>query len=131
MSKPEDNVSRNKINTNKKHQISEKGLKVNCEPAHLRSKNKKANKGSLPHPRKCYDFTYRREKDLPPLIALWPNEIEDKSINGTERVIAKLSAALRAERNRGKSGHWSYDMNRHIALSAALKEEQKRHLSLK
>ena len=33
--------------------------------------------------------------------------------------IAQLSRAIRAERQLGASGHWSYDLNRHIALRQA------------
>lgn len=125
MSKPKNNNPKARSNADKTQKFSEKILKVKYEPARLRSVNKKLLNDSSSCPEKLNGFSYRREKDLPPLIALWPHEIEDKSISGTERVIAKLSTALRAERNRGKSGHWSYDLNRHIALSTALKEEQK------
>ena len=32
--------------------------------------------------------------------------------------LMKLRRALRAERRRGLAGHWSYDLNRHLGLSA-------------
>lgn len=36
------------------------------------------------------------------------------------RLIAqRLARALRAERKRGRAGHWSYDLNRHLALKQA------------
>jgi len=44
---------------------------------------------------------YLRPRDLPKLIALWPQELDDESPEGTFRVLAKLRRALRAERRRG------------------------------
>jgi hypothetical protein len=35
----------------------------------------------------------------------------------------KLRSALRAERRRALSGHWSYDLNRHLGLLSAYKGE--------
>jgi hypothetical protein len=70
--------------------------------------------------------TYSRSERLAGLIGLWPHELEDYSHPGTSRIVALLRKALRAERNRGKSGHWAYDLNRHQALSTALKAERTR-----
>ena len=67
--------------------------------------------------------TYRRSRDLASLIALWPRELEDVSPAGILFVLGKLRRALRAERNRGLRGHWSYDLNRHIGLLSAYKRE--------
>lgn len=36
------------------------------------------------------------------------------------RIVARLTRRLRRERQRGLAGHWSYDLNRHIALKQAL-----------
>jgi hypothetical protein len=33
---------------------------------------------------------------------------------------------LRVERARGRAGHWTYDLNRHIGLLQAMKAEQER-----
>lgn len=48
----------------------------------------------------------------------------DKAIGGPKderrRITAKLSRLLERERIRGLRGHWSYDLNRHIALRQAL-----------
>jgi hypothetical protein len=38
---------------------------------------------------------YLRPRDLPKLIALWPQELDDESPEGTFRVLAKLRRALR------------------------------------
>jgi hypothetical protein len=64
---------------------------------------------------------YERARDLPKLLALWPNELEDRSPDGCRRILAKLRRALRAERRRALSGHWSYDLNRHLGLLSAYK----------
>lgn len=37
--------------------------------------------------------------------------------------LAKLAKALRHERERGRAGHWTYDLNRHIALAEAYRAE--------
>jgi hypothetical protein len=66
---------------------------------------------------------YDRERDLGRLIALWPKEIADTSTAGRLRIVARLRQALRAERVRGRAGHWAYDLNRHVALALALKAE--------
>ena len=66
---------------------------------------------------------YMRARDLPKLIALWPHERDDQSPEGRRRVLAKLRSALRAERRCALSGHWSYDLNRHLGLLSAYKGE--------
>jgi hypothetical protein len=66
---------------------------------------------------------YVRVRDLPSLIPLWPSELKDETPAGRLRVLAKLRRALRAERRRGISGHWSYDLNRHLGLLSAYKGE--------
>lgn len=66
---------------------------------------------------------YHRGTDLPKLVGLWPHEIADTTLKGRARLIAKLKAALRAERLRGLSGHWAYDLARHYQLLAAYKYE--------
>ncbi|MDP4593638.1 MAG: hypothetical protein NWT00_03610, partial [Beijerinckiaceae bacterium] len=38
----------------------------------------------------------------------------------TGREISRIGKALREERRLGQSGHWSYDLNRHLALVQAL-----------
>jgi hypothetical protein len=66
---------------------------------------------------------YVRARDLPKLIACWPHELADESPVGGLLVLGKLRRALRAERRRARSGHWSYDLNRHLALVSAYKAE--------
>ena len=67
---------------------------------------------------------YCRARDLPRLLAMWPHEVEDLTPAGHVRLVAKLRAALRAERRRGLSGHWTYDLARHRQLLAAYRAEQ-------
>ncbi len=69
---------------------------------------------------------YRRDLHLPGLLALWPAELANDSQAGCLRIVARLHRALRAERARGRAGHWTYDLNRHIALLGALKAETAR-----
>ena len=66
---------------------------------------------------------YARARDLPRLIPLWPHELDDDSPEGCRRILVKLRSALRAERRRALSGHWSYDLNRHLGLLSAYKGE--------
>lgn len=66
---------------------------------------------------------YVRLRDLPSLVALWPHELQDLSPKGALLILAKLRRALRAERRRARAGHWSYDLNRHLALLGAYKGE--------
>lgn len=68
-----------------------------------------------------------RSLRLSRLVPLWPHEIEEPTREAGLRVIEALENALRAERRRGKSGHWCYDLNRHMELSRALKEERQRY----
>jgi hypothetical protein len=66
---------------------------------------------------------YSRARDLPKLIALWPHELDDHTLQGCLLVLAKLRSALRTERQRARSGHWSYDLNRHLGLLGELKAQ--------
>src|SRR5690606_24667259 len=66
---------------------------------------------------------YDRKRELPGLLALWPWEIEDTSLEGHQRLVDLLRRALRRERQRGISGHWTYDVARHARLLAAYKCE--------
>jgi hypothetical protein len=39
--------------------------------------------------------------------------------------IARLRAALGRERARGRAGHWTYDLARHLALAKQLKDAER------
>ena len=68
---------------------------------------------------------YRRERHLPRLLPLMPSEIADESASMRRRIVARLARALRAERTRGRAGHWTYDLNRHMALCQAYAAERR------
>ena len=57
-----------------------------------------------------------RRTAIAKVLAVWPHEIEDETLAGRERLLARLRSALRAERRRGISGHWTYDLARHVEL---------------
>lgn len=67
---------------------------------------------------------YDRRWDLSRLLAMWPEEIADETIAGRERVMVRLRQALRAERQRGVAGHWTYDLTRHAQLLSACRHER-------
>ena len=68
---------------------------------------------------------YDRGRHLPRVLPVGPDEIADESAAGHRRIVARLARALRAERNRGRGGHWTYDLNRHIALRQAYLAERR------
>ena len=57
------------------------------------------------------------------LVPLWPSEIEDRSPAGRQHLLAALRKALRSERQRGLTGHWTYDLARHWNLLEAYRAE--------
>jgi len=66
---------------------------------------------------------YERTRDLPRLLPLWPCEVEIRTNGEHARLLARLRRALRAERRRGLSGHWTYDLARHAQLLRAYRAE--------
>ncbi|NJO34736.1 MAG: hypothetical protein HC869_18055 [Rhodospirillales bacterium] len=54
--------------------------------------------------------------ELPRVLPLWPHELDDESFEGRRSIVYKLRRALRAERQRGIAGHWTYDLARHVEL---------------
>ena len=66
---------------------------------------------------------YVRARDLPKLVPLWPAEYQNMTRAGHARLLARLRRALRAERQRGIGGHWSYDLARHAQLLRAYRAE--------
>ena len=64
-----------------------------------------------------------RRSALARVLALWPNELDDASVQGRRNLIAKLRRALRAERRRGIAGHWTYDLARHVELLHVYRRE--------
>jgi hypothetical protein len=68
---------------------------------------------------------YDRTRHLPRVLPVDAAELTDASHEGRRRTLARLARALRAERNRGRAGHWTYDLNRHIALAQAYESERR------
>lgn len=68
--------------------------------------------------------SYDRARDLPRLVALWPHEVADTTLEGHERLVKVLKRALRIERRLGLAGHFSYDLGRHRSLLAATRLEE-------
>lgn len=66
----------------------------------------------------------RDEWAIRTLLPVSPAEAADQSREGCLRIAVLLKRALRSERRRGASGHWSYDLQRHLALMRALKVEE-------
>jgi len=56
-----------------------------------------------------------------PLAALGGDPTEPEK---TRKIILMLAQAIRRERRLGRGGHWSYDLNRHIALAQAYRAER-------
>jgi hypothetical protein len=65
----------------------------------------------------------RRCKELAQLLGIREADARDPSLAGRLKIIAKLKAARRVEIARGRAGSWLYDVNRHITLCAALRQE--------
>ncbi len=68
---------------------------------------------------------YDRRRHLSRLLPLSPAEIADDRPPARRTILARLARALRAERNRGRAGHWTYDLNRHIGLKQAYVAERR------
>ena len=86
---------------------------------------------SLAHTIKAGAKDYNRASDLPSLIRWDPFAGIPESAEGVAEIVARLERALRAERNRARSGHWTYDLNRHIALRQAYLAESERLKALR
>ncbi len=70
--------------------------------------------------------SYERSRMLPRLLPVAPDDIAGSEPETTRRIVLKLARAIRIERARGRAGHWTYDLNRHIGFMHALKAEQER-----
>jgi len=69
---------------------------------------------------------YRRETMLPRLLPMAMADLGADDADSSHRLCLRLLSALRRERSRGRAGHWSYDINRHIGLLQAYKAERMR-----
>ena len=62
---------------------------------------------------------------LPRLIPVGPDDLADTSRAGRLAVLRRILGALRGERMRGRAGHWSYSLDRHLGLVQALEAERR------
>ncbi len=76
------------------------------------------------HGLRPWQWSGNRSGELARLLPLWPSQLEDVSIAGRQRIVALLARALRGERQRGRGGHWAYDLSRHAALNRVLQIER-------
>lgn len=67
---------------------------------------------------------YNRHLALSRLYRLSPEIILSESEAAAKQVVQEIESALRRERAR--AGHWTYDLNRHIALHVAHRAETAR-----
>lgn len=74
----------------------------------------------------CGVRLYRREIMLRWLLPADLDSADSNDPECTRRLCLHLLAALRRERRRGQSGHWSYDFNRHVGLLQAYTAERQR-----
>ena len=70
------------------------------------------------------DAAYDRMRDLPRMLRLWPQEIGRLSESDQAWLVERLAQVLRAERQRGLTRHWSYDLSRHAGLLRAYRAEK-------
>ena len=111
--------------------------KTNTNSAHERKNTKRKPKKKVtlrdlrtkktPQTIPINDHMYDRQKDLPRLIPLWPEDLKDDTEIGTKKIIEKIYIALQVERRKAKTSHWSYNLTKHIGLLVALKAEKKKH----
>jgi len=67
---------------------------------------------------------YQRRLHLQQLLPVTLPKIDDQSSQNCRWIISRLATALRQERNRGRCGHWTYSLNRHVALLQAYRGER-------
>lgn len=68
---------------------------------------------------------YDRDRDLPSLIRADPFTAIPDTPEAIRSILKLLERALRAERNRARSGHWTYDLNRHALRQAYVAETER------
>ncbi|MDP2357112.1 MAG: hypothetical protein Q8M31_13770 [Beijerinckiaceae bacterium] len=66
---------------------------------------------------------YERAKNLVRVLPLMAGHCDGPEPDTTRLIVRRLAQALRRERRLGRAGHWTYDLNRHIALTQAWKAE--------
>jgi hypothetical protein len=67
---------------------------------------------------------YERSRVLPRLLPLALARLPVHEPALTAAILIRLARGLRSERRLGRAGHWTYDVNRHIALAQAFRAER-------
>ncbi len=67
---------------------------------------------------------YVRSRHLRRLLPLAPEDFSQDNLPATRAIVLRLANAMRQERRLGRMGHWTYDLNRHIALAQAYRAEK-------
>ncbi|MEP0323510.1 MULTISPECIES: hypothetical protein [Hyphomicrobiales] len=100
----------------------ETGSRQDRKPSRLRDRAAR----SVAHVIAAGTETYDRMRHLPRLIPMTCDQIADDTMETRRAILARLARALRSERSRGRAGHWTYDLNRHIGLRQAFEAERQR-----
>ncbi len=95
------------------------------EPRTYRSSAKQALESAITASLAAYD----RHAILARLHRLSSETIRSQTVDAAKQVVEELERAMRRERAR--SGHWTYDLNRHIALHVAHRAETARLAALR
>ena len=100
-------------------------MTVATSPPRHRSSHIRAATMRVDNNRNTERTAEQRAHELARLVPLWPAEIADTSLEGRRRLVGKLERVLRAERQRGLCGHWTYDLTRHAELLTVYRAEAK------
>ena len=100
-------------------------------PGGPKAQERKAASRVIAHAIRAGAASYERMRDLPALIRFDPFGVQRLDEVAAEMIVARLERALRAERQKARSGHWTYDLNRHIALHQAYLAETTRLAAMK
>ena len=65
----------------------------------------------------------KRCKESAQVLGARQVEVDDSTIPGRLKIIARLKKARKTECERGKAGSWLYDVNRHLNICALLQKE--------
>lgn len=68
---------------------------------------------------------YHRRTHLQRLIPIGADELDDDGPATRLRILLRLARALRSARMQARVGHWTYDLNRHVALRQAYQAESR------
>ena len=66
---------------------------------------------------------YERSRHLLRVLPLMAGQCEGVEPDTARLIVRRLAQELRRERRLGRAGHWTYDLNRHMALTQAWKAE--------